>query len=68
MVKVTKFLGISGGKRHSCCFKRDLNYSKTYLKRPLKNRQNKDFMTKCSLMKVESIAECSAFCNTFDMH
>ena len=30
----------------------------------------KVFMTNGSLMKVESIAECSvgAFCNTFDLH
>ena len=42
-------------------------YSKTRLKRPLKLRQNKG---NGSLMKVESIAECSlgAFCNTFDLH
>ena len=34
------------------------------------NRQNKILMTNGSLMKVESIAECSlgAFCNTFDLH
>ena len=38
--------------------------------RQLKNRQNKDLMPNGSLMKVESIAECSlgAFCNTFDLH
>ena len=37
-------------------------YCKTPVKGPLKNRQNKDFkflMTNGSLMKVESIAECS---------
>ena len=36
-------------------------YSKTCVKRPLKNRQNKDLNDKIngSLMKVESIAECS---------
>ena len=36
-------------------------YSKTCLKQPLKNRQNKDLNGKChgSLMKVKSIAECS---------
>ena len=35
-----------------------------------KNKQNKGFKTNGSLMKVESIAECSlgAFCNTFDPH
>ena len=32
-------------------------YSKTCVKRPLKNRQNKDLNDKCSLMKVKSIAE-----------
>ena len=37
-------------------------YSNTCLKRPVKNRQNKDLklMTNGSLMKVESIAEHSA--------
>ena len=36
-------------------------YSKTCVKRTLKNRQNKDhiLMTNGSLMKVEIIAECS---------
>ena len=35
-------------------------YSKTSVKRPLKNRQKKKIlMTNGSLMKVESIAECS---------
>ena len=36
-------------------------YSKTFVKRPLKNRQNKDLNDKIngSLMKVKSIAECS---------
>ena len=45
-------------------------YSKTCLMRPLKNRHTKSFKTNGSLIKVESIAECSlgAFCNTFDMH
>ena len=50
-----------------------LIYSKTCVKRPLKNRQKKIFKTNGSLMKVENIAECSpaslgAFCNTFDLH
>ena len=36
------------------------NYSKTCVKRPLKNGQ-KILMTNGSLMKVESIAECSLF-------
>ena len=45
-------------------------YSKTCLKRPLKIDKTKILMTDGSLMKVESIAECSfgAFCNTFDLH
>ena len=46
-------------------------YSKTCLKQPLKNRdKTKVVKTNSSLMKVESIAECSlgAFCNTFDLH
>ena len=34
-------------------------YSKTCLKRPLKNRQNKGLNYKDILMKFESIAECS---------
>ena len=34
-------------------------YSKTCLKRPLKNRQTKGLKTNGSLMKVKSIAECS---------
>ena len=33
--------------------------SKTCLKQPLKNRQNKGLNDNGSLMKVESIAECS---------
>ena len=40
--------------RLTCCW-----YSKTCVKRPLKNRQTQILMTKDSLMKVESIAECS---------
>ena len=36
-----------------------VDYSKTCVKQPLKNRQNKALMTNGSLMKVESIAECS---------
>ena len=43
-------------------------YSKTWVKRPHKNRQNKDFMTNGSLLKVQSIAPLGAFCNTFDLH
>ena len=44
-------------------------YSKTCVKPPLKKDKTKSLMTNGSLMKVESIAECSlgAFCNTFDL-
>ena len=47
-----------------------VTYSKACLKRPLKNRQSEGLKTNGSLMKVESIAECSLreFCNTFDLH
>ena len=42
---------------------------KSSVKQQLKNRQKKSLMTTGSLMKVESIAECSlAFCNTFDLY
>ena len=41
----------------------DYMYSKTCLKRPLKNKP-KILMTNGSLIKVESIAECSPF----DLH
>ena len=34
-------------------------YSKTCLKRSLKNDKTKILMTNCNLIKVESIAECS---------
>ena len=44
-----------------------LRYSKTCLKRPLKIDKTKVLMENGSLMKVESIAECSFF-NTFDLH
>ena len=52
----------------SCNF--SWSYSKTCLKRPLRTDKTKVLKTNGSLMKVESIAECSmsAFCNTFDMH
>ena len=45
-------------------------YSKTCLKQPLKIDKTKVLKTNGSLMKVESIEECSkrAFCNTFDLH
>ena len=46
------------------------SYSKTCLKRPLKNRKTKVLTENGSLMKVQSIAECSigALCNMFDLH
>ena len=53
-------------------------YSKTHTKYTVKPvlsdhskiEKIKVLMVNCSLMKVESIAECSlgAFCNTFDLH
>ena len=45
-------------------------YNKTCLKWPLKIDKTKVLKTIGSLMKVESIAECSlgAFCNSFDQH
>ena len=42
--------------------------SKTCVKRPLKIDKTKILITIGSLMKVESIAELGAFCNTFDLH
>ena len=44
-------------------------YSIICLKRTLKIDKTKVIKTNGSLMKVESIAECSlgAFCNTFDL-
>ena len=49
---------------------RFLKYSKTCVKRSLIKAKTKLLMINGSLMKVESIAECSlgAFCNTFDLH
>ena len=46
------------------------NYSKTCLKRPLKTDNTKILMTNGSLMKVESIAECSpwSILQYFDLH
>ena len=45
---------------HESLVTAESNYSKTCFKRPLKNRQNKGLNDKNdSLMKVESIAECS---------
>ena len=38
---------------------KNVSTRKTCVKRPVKNRQNKDLNDKCSLMKVKSIAECS---------
>ena len=45
-------------------------YSKTCLKRPPKIDKTNVLKANGSLMKVESISECSlgAFCNTFDLH
>ena len=37
-------------------------YSKTCVKQPLKIDKTKNLITNGSLMKVESIAECSPFC------
>ena len=42
-------------------------YSKTCVKRQLKNRQNKGLNGNW-LMKVKRIAECSHWSNTFDLH
>ena len=47
------------------------SYSKTCLKRSLKNMTKIGFQDSNCLMQVKSIAECSplgAFCNTFDLH
>ena len=46
-----------------------LSTVKPLLKQPLKIDKTKVLKTNGSLMKVESIAECSlaAFCNTFDL-
>ena len=51
---------------NDCAMQPDINYSKTCLKWPLKNRQTKDLKTDASLMQVESIGECSlgAICKT----
>ena len=45
-------------------------YSKTCLKRPLKDIHNKGCYDDWALNVGQSIAECSlgAFCNTFDLH
>ena len=45
-------------KNSPIVFKGKLIYSKTCVKRPIKNRQNKNLNDK-DLMKVKSIAECS---------
>ena len=47
-----------------------MNYSKTCLKQPLKIDKTEFLKTNVSLMKVESIAECSlgAFCKTSHLH
>ena len=46
------------------------NTVKSVLNGHLKTDKTKVLKTNGSLMKVESIAECSlgAFCNTFDLH
>ena len=41
-------------------------YSKTCVKQPLRNRQNKDLNVKWKLNEGEKY--CRAFCNTFDLH
>ena len=48
----------------------EAQYHKTCLKQLLKNRQRKVLKSSCSLMKIESIAECSleAVRYTFDLH
>ena len=48
----------------------DINTVEPVLSRHSKIDKTKVFKTVGSLMKVESIAECSlgAFCNTFEMH
>ena len=43
------------------------DYSKTCTKRPLKIDKTNILITNVSLMKVQSIAECSSW-NTFDVH
>ena len=45
--------------KHESLVTAESKYSKTCVKRPLKNRQNKILMTNGRLMKVRSIAECS---------
>ena len=62
----TEFLGL----KNVLATERRYTLTKTCLKRSHKNRQTKILKTNGSLMKVESIEECSlgAFCNTFDMH
>ena len=64
-------LHLSLTKNDSCVYPRTVNvYSKTCVKRPLKNRHTNILSTNGILMKVISVAECSlgAFCNTFDLH
>ena len=50
--------------------KETLMYSKSCLKRPLKEDQKLVFKTDYHLMQVKSIAESSsrAICNTFELH
>ena len=42
------------------------SYSKTCVKQPLKNRQNKDLNDKWKLNEGQKY--CRALCNTFDLH
>ena len=43
-------------------------YSKTCLKGPLKNRQNKDFNDKWKRNEGRKYYPLGVFCNTFDLH
>ena len=70
VARFTSFLGQPCNKaqghcrlimQQSCGIHRQNTYSKICVKRPLKNRQNKDLNNNCCLMKVESIAECSTW-------
>ena len=44
-----------------------VRYSKTCVKRPLKNRQNKDHNDNGNLTKVEVLQNVT-FCNSFDLY
>ena len=54
-----KIIGVLKFNQYSTVLNGGSEYSKTCLEQPLKNRQNKVLKTNGSLMKVESIAECS---------